>query len=163
MTQSAEQRRAGQRASETRLRRRLRVVRGQAGGLNPHRTPFAELERLRRDNAANYPDIERPQTRGECAQGPRPCPWVSCRFSLYLDSTPSGNFKLNFPDLEPWELKPSCALDVADAGGVTLEAVAAALNVTREMVRQIEVSALRKFARRARLAGIVLDESGGAA
>jgi DNA-directed RNA polymerase sigma subunit (sigma70/sigma32) len=49
---------------------------------------------------------------------------------------------MNFPDKEPWELPETCALDVADRGGVTLEEVGGWLNLTRERVRQLEVHAL---------------------
>lgn len=84
-------------------------------------------------------DYQRPATRGECANGPRPCPFVSCRHHLYLDvSSSTGAIKLNFPDLEVWEMKESCSLDVADRGGNTLEHVADALNVVRERVRTFE-------------------------
>jgi hypothetical protein len=93
-----------------------------------------------------YPlDAERPRTRGDCQDGPRPCPWVSCRHHLYADTLPSGNLKLNFPDKEPWELEHTCSLDVADDGGTSLEQVGVALNLVRERVRQIEVIALTKL------------------
>lgn len=91
-------------------------------------------------------DALRPRTRSECADGPRPCPHVSCRFHLYLDVSPrTGAIKLNFPDLEVWELGVSCALDVADGGGTKLEIVGELMNVTRERVRQIELKALGKL------------------
>lgn len=87
--------------------------------------------------------IERPDTRGECRDAVRPCPFVSCRHHLYLDVNPhTGTIKINFPDLEPWELEHTCALDVADRGGITLEEVGEILNLTRERVRQIEVTSL---------------------
>ena len=64
----------------------------------------------------------RPRDRGQCVTGARPCPWVSCKFHLYLDVNPeTGSIKLNFPDLEVWEMPETCALDVADRGGITLE------------------------------------------
>jgi hypothetical protein len=92
-------------------------------------------------------DLERPRTRAECAGGERPCPFVSCKHHLYLDvSAKTGAIKLNFPDLEVWEMNESCALDVADRGGVTLEEAGAHLNVTRERVRQLEVTGLAKVA-----------------
>jgi len=97
---------------------------------------------------ADYPEeAVRPRTRGECGHL-RPCPYVSCRFHLYLDVLPTGNLKLNFPDLEPWQLHPSCALDVADRGPHGHEAVGAAINVTFERARQIEESALAKLKKR---------------
>lgn len=93
-----------------------------------------------------YPtDAERPRTRAECEGGFRPCPFVSCRYHLYLDVTPPGNLRLNFPALEPWELRHSCALDIADEGGSTLAQVGEALQVTRERIRQLEGIALRKL------------------
>jgi hypothetical protein len=52
---------------------------------------------------------------------------------------------LNFPDLEVWELSESCALDIADHGGTTLEDVGAIMNLTRERIRQVEVKALAKL------------------
>ena len=62
-------------------------------------------------------DVDRPRTRAECADAPRPCPWVACKHHLYLDINPrTGSIKINFPDLEPWELPHTCALDVAEQG-----------------------------------------------
>lgn len=85
----------------------------------------------------------RPRSRAECKTEPRPCPFVSCRYHLYLDVSPrTGSIKLNFPDLEVWELGESCALDVAERGGVTVEHLGAMLNVTRERIRQLEIRAL---------------------
>jgi len=52
---------------------------------------------------------------------------------------------LNFPDLEPWELVDTCALDVAERGGVTLEEVGEIMNMTRERIRQVEVRGLIKL------------------
>lgn len=83
-------------------------------------------------------DYERPKTRGECADGPRPCPYVSCRFHLYLDVNGAGGLKLNFPDLEVGDMAESCALDVADRGGATLEALRSILNMTRQGVQFVE-------------------------
>jgi hypothetical protein len=92
-------------------------------------------------------EIDRPHTRSECAEGPRPCPHVSCRHHLYLDVNPqTGTIKLNFPDLEVWELAFSCALDVADLGGTAIELVSELMNVTRERIRQIEMQALSRLA-----------------
>ena len=96
-----------------------------------------------------YPDVEdvvKPTTREECAQGQRPCPFVSCKHHLYLDASGrTGAIKLNFPDLEVWEMTESCALDVADRAGTTLEEVGAIMNLTRERVRQVEVQGLAKL------------------
>ena len=106
-------------------------------------------EELRLGALMNPPvDIPRPKTRKECGptvQG-RPCPWVACKHHLYLDVNPeTGSIKINFPDLEPWELKQTCALDVADRNGITLEEVGEIMNLTRERIRQVEVRGLMKL------------------
>ena len=95
-----------------------------------------------------YPETDyyKPATRAECAEGARPCPYVSCQHHLFLDvSSRTGAIKLNFPDLEVWEMNESCALDIADRGGTTLEDVGAIMNLTRERIRQVEVKALAKL------------------
>jgi hypothetical protein len=92
-------------------------------------------------------DAERPRTRGDCSNGERPCPWVRCKHHLYLDINPdTGSIKLNFPDLEPWELEQTCALDVAERGGITLEEIGLVMNLTRERIRQVETRGLLKLA-----------------
>lgn len=93
-------------------------------------------------------DVERPRTRGDCAEGPRPCPWVSCAHHLYLDVNPdSGAIKLNFPDMEVWQMAESCALDVAERGGTTLEDVGGLLGLTKERARQVQFVALARLRR----------------
>jgi hypothetical protein len=90
-------------------------------------------------------DYVRPTTRAECKDGPRPCPFVSCTHHLYLDVQPrTGAIKLNFPDLEVEDMTHSCALDVADQGGSTLEDIGAIMNLTRERIRQVEVRAMAR-------------------
>lgn len=80
----------------------------------------------------------RPRTRGDCVDGERPCPWVGCRHHVFLDVRRNGAIALNFPTLDPTELEQTCSLDAADQGGMTLDEVAAVMNVTREAVRQYE-------------------------
>ncbi len=128
--------------------RRKRDVRAMT--VSVKRLPKGALELGR----ALYPleehaDVRRPRLREDCAGVPRPCPFVSCRHHLYLDaSARTGAIKLNFPDLEPDELPAdrSCALDVAENGGTTLEDVGAIMNLTRERIRQVEVKALSRAA-----------------
>lgn len=88
----------------------------------------------------------RPRSRADCAGGQRPCMFISCKHHLYLDVNPStGSIKLNFPDREVWELDETCALDVADRGGITLEEVGTIMNLTRERIRQVETRGLLKL------------------
>jgi hypothetical protein len=128
---------------EQRRSRRKREVRARTISVKRMTKRELELGRLL------YPDVEdvsKPRVRAECAEGERPCPFVSCKHHLYLDvSARTGAIKLNFPDLEVWEMTETCALDVADRGGTTLEEVGAIMNLTRERIRQVEVKGLAKL------------------
>jgi hypothetical protein len=117
------------------------------------RASTTDVKRLtkkeRAEGLALYPvdDTPRPRVRGDCFGGERPCPFVGCRYNLFLDaSLRTGGIKLNFPDLELEELADTCALDVADRGPVTLDGTGLLMNLTRERVRQIENTACGKVA-----------------
>ena len=133
----------------------LRSDKGRRTGTSRRRRPATVgLRRMVRERGRLPIVVEElgpsplPSSRAECRSGPRPCPLVSCRFHLYLDVTEHGSIRLNFPGLEPWELKTSCALDVAEAGdGASLETVGTLLNITRERARQLEAHALQTIAR----------------
>ncbi len=91
-------------------------------------------------------EYERPEDREDCRFGGRPCLYVACRFHLYLDVNPrTGSIKFNFPGQEVHELEETCALDVAERGGITLEEVGGLMNLTRERVRQLEAEALSEL------------------
>ena len=128
---------ARQRARTMSRKEMARMFRQQAaaGGLDPElQSLMAEL------------DASRPKVRGDCAEGERPCPYVSCKYNLYVDVNPrTGSVKMNFPDKELWELAETCALDVADRQGITLEEVGVIMNLTRERVRQLEMRGLTKL------------------
>jgi hypothetical protein len=128
---------------EQRRSRRKREVRARTISVKRMTKRELELGRLL------YPDVEgveRPVMREDCQGGERPCPFVSCKHHLYLDvSARTGAIKLNFPDLEVWEMNETCALDIADRGGATLEEVGAIMNLTRERIRQVEVKGLAKL------------------
>ena len=103
-------------------------------------------EEIRNRELLVLPEVERPVHRSQCMQMERPCPFVSCKHHLYLDVNPeTGSIKLNFPDLEVWEMRETCSLDVADRGGITLEEVGEILNLTRERIRQVEVRGLLRL------------------
>jgi hypothetical protein len=127
---------------EQRRSRRKREIRART--ISVKRMTKRELEIGR----MLYPETDyyKPRMRAECVDGPRPCPYVSCQHHLFLDvSARTGAIKLNFPDLEVWDMNETCALDVADRGGTTLEDVGAIMNLTRERIRQVEVKALAKL------------------
>ena len=127
---------------EQRRSRRKRAVRARTISVKRMTKRELEIGRLL------YPETDywKPRAREECAEGPRPCPFVSCKYHLFIDVSPrTGAIKLNFPDLEVWDMTESCALDVADRGGTTLEDVGAIMNLTRERIRQVEVKALAKL------------------
>lgn len=91
-------------------------------------------------------EYDRPKNRAKCVGAARPCPFVSCKHHLYLDVNPeTGSIKINFPHLEIWEMEETCALDVAERGGITLEEVGEIMNLTRERIRQVEVRGLLKL------------------
>ena len=126
------------------VRRRRRRTRPRSKTIAMKRLTREEL----RVGAMLYPpvDIPRPKARMECQGHSRPCPWVACKHHLYLDVNPeTGSIKINFPDLEPWELRETCSLDVADRAGITLEEVGEIMNLTRERIRQVEVRGLLKL------------------
>ncbi len=78
---------------------------------------------------------QRPKLRSECKDGPRPCPWVSCRFHLAIDVNESGSLKMNFPGADLRKIPETCALDVADRGPATMERLAEIMNMTTEGLR----------------------------
>jgi hypothetical protein len=129
---------------DSRRSRRRRPVRGasiRVGGLSKRALAIG-LVLYPPDETA---DVARPRTRSDCQGGARPCPFVSCAHHLYLDVGPTGSIKLNFPDVEPDELRESCVLDVAERGESTLEETGELMNLTRERVRQMQVRGLAKI------------------
>jgi Sigma-70, region 4 len=90
----------------------------------------------------------------------RPCRFSGCRHHLYLDVNASGGIVINFPELDLDEMGDTCALDVADRGGHTLDEVGQAMHLTRERIRQIERGALGQFP--ASMVRYLDDDQGGA-
>lgn len=77
-----------------------------------------------------------PRTRGDCARGPRPCPWRACRY--HLEPTRRGPGR---PRSRP--SSATCALDVADQGEHTVPELAEVLGVSE---RTVELEAARAAA-----------------
>lgn len=84
-----------------------------------------------------------PTTRGDCLPGgsneERPCRYRGCRWHLDRERRWMDRVA---------DFSESCALDVADRGGVTLEELGDLLGLTRERVRQIEEEAMERFTKR---------------
>lgn len=127
-------------------RRRLRLV----GAERTRRLWIARmvLEGLRAELPTLFALRElydaRPRTRAECEGGPRPCPFVSCKYNLFLETARrTGTLRINRPGTDPLEMpaEESCALDVADGGAQSQAEVARLLGgVSIEWVRQTEVA-----------------------
>ena len=135
---------ASEAAKPERQRNRKKRSRQRARTISIRRLSKTELNRGR----MLYPETDywKPKSRSDCKDMERPCPYVSCKYHLYIDVHPvRGSIKLNFPDLELWEMTETCALDVADRGGITLEEVGEIMNLTRERVRQLETTGLAKL------------------
>ena len=89
----------------------------------------------------------RPRKRSECRNDPRPCPFVGCRYHLLCDVTVTGAVSLAWSVEELFRMPETCALDVAERGGCTLEEIGRLLRITRERARQISAEAARKIRR----------------
>jgi hypothetical protein len=126
---------------------------GNEGRLKPKTVSRRELKRQKWhiENPVEVMEAleqERPRLRSECRSGSRPCIFVSCKYNLYIDVNPvTGSIKFNFPGKEIWEIEETCALDIAERGGITLEEIGELMNLTRERVRQLENDALHKVRR----------------
>lgn len=140
-------------AGKPRVRRRRK---NKTATLNMNRMSKREIEigeRVYPKEEHPHVMADGPKTRGECNEKRRDgsglrsfCPYVGCKNHLYLDVKPGGSITLNYPDLEVWEMKETCALDIADSGVSTLEDVAEHMQVTKERARQLEEIALMKVA-----------------
>lgn len=137
------------------------------------------LVSIRREHTL-YIVPDRPQTRGDCVHGPRPCPWLGCRYHLASDEH-QGMVRVAWERLElavlgytkgrhkrngkypPLLLRgyrrfvvrpqPTCALDVAAKGEHSSNDVAAMLSLWHTSVEQVTRVALSKFKARMRLVG----------
>lgn len=94
----------------------------------------------------------RPRRRGECVEVTRPCPYVACRYNLFLDvvdhATPQQRSqRVLLHGQDPLKADPaaSCALDVAERGPQSATDIATLLHVTTARVSQIIDRANRRL------------------
>jgi hypothetical protein len=113
-----------------------------------------------------------PRTWGDCQEralgtATNPCAYLRCRHNLLLDiSEDTGSYKVTWPHLasghygDEYDALPrhTCALRVADEGGMTLDEIGVMMNLTRERVRQIETKALLRLRDLSELVRVVDDE-----
>lgn len=100
-----------------------------------------------------------PKTRAGCVNGPRPCPWLRCRYHMLQDLLPQIWRKPSRRPLGPDQLDPddtdaavdylfkmpyTCVLDAVGPDSKTLEEVGQIFNITRERIRQLEARAVRR-------------------
>lgn len=115
----------------------------------------------------------RPRNVGECPSGP--CPWAQCRYHTAVEVETDGSLVVYRKG--PWpgdkqgprrnatladsvaeeiarDVFETCALRLADRGGMSHAEVAAELDIDIKRVRQIEELALRKLRRNAERLGL---------
>jgi hypothetical protein len=157
---------------ETRVRRSLPIARDTDDITRPQTrndcVSCPECQRWRDTGAGGFPGaLACGHAFAEAVAHSRPCVFVGCSTGgLYVDeSETTNNLTFHDPDVEPQDRTgETCALDIADRGGVTLEEVGAAYSVTRERVRQIEDHGIRIMQRQtARELGIPPERHDGMA
>jgi hypothetical protein len=77
-------------------------------------------------------EAERPRRRGDCVDGLRPCPWVSCRYHLAHERIRRLSADDAVDAIE--RMDETCTLDLADHGGRNVQAIANALGVSRPLI-----------------------------
>ncbi len=123
----------------------------------------------------------RPRVRGDCANGPRPCPWVSCRYHLALHVTATGSIQIapfaennTYRSRQKFDAEEAsdrvvawanendtCALDVAEREleGMTLEAIGDRLGgFTKAAIQLHERQALLRLRQEAVAEGLELPD-----
>jgi hypothetical protein len=138
---------------------KLRTRRQRSLGPRPRTVRARELQReVVREAEPLFdrmvPLPPRPQTRGDCLQGPRPCPYVGCRHHTFLTVKENGLIQYTFPGKEFDELDETCSLDVADQvergdrPKLSLEQVGDLTNLTRERIHLIVLQGLEQIRQR---------------
>ena len=88
--------------------------------------------------------MSRPITRGDCENGPRPCPWYTCKYHLGTDI--HGDV-LRHRDLST--MTETCCLDVAEEPH-SIESVAEYIGLTVRNAYATQVGAMKAAEKAAR-------------
>lgn len=135
------------------MRRRVDVMRERAAKRAKRTQPavarILSHQRIQAEHDAggrkSLPVYSRPVNRSECRDAERPCPYVGCRYHLFLDIMATGSIRFNFPGCQPSDLIHSCALDIADAGKHDLQDIAVLYGMTRGRAVEILDEAIEKI------------------
>ena len=96
----------------------------------------------RADRGAPAAPVPKLPTRGECRQGPRPCPHFTCRYHLLTDVRRNGSLRILVDADSVDNTRQTCALDLAEAGPQARGIIGDTMHLTAERVRQLEIDAL---------------------
>ena len=105
----------------------------------------------------------KPKTRADCINGPRPCPYATCRHHLQTDIDRFGRLIIYWPDID--DMPETCALDVVDqceeyehdqseeryAAAMSHAAIGAVMNRTQQLVETLINKTLERLAKRGHL------------
>lgn len=98
------------------------------------------VDRERASQSRRVP-VRRPHARGKCKDGPRPCPWASCRYHLEVERL--GVLRRQPGD--PLDLRADCALDGTERDGMTDSGSGRLFTIRREGVSLIADRALARL------------------
>lgn len=94
----------------------------------------------------------RPTTRGDCVDGPRPCPFVGCRYHIWLEATQFGAIVTQQDGkLQGMHnMRFTCVLDAAEQGPLPVKQIGRLLGVKKERLRQMERVATARLKKKTR-------------
>lgn len=148
----------------------LPLVNNQVAPLS--RSKFYAVSRFKKENLRILRQLEeelpnynrylrffkKPKTRGDCVNVQRPCPWVSCKYHLATNVKPNGTLEYVYHSVSITDITESCALDVAEQGGLSSYDVGKYLNLSGQQIKNIEKEALKKLKKAAESLRKELDE-----
>lgn len=82
---------------------------------------------------------DRPTRRSQCVDGPRPCPWVTCRYHLHLDLVVKDGETVvrENPNYHEGAGVDSCALDVAARGPLSSKDAAPIIGISASACKEL--------------------------